>query len=139
MTEESTTPDLVELVQRVVDAVHVRDFDAVQSAYAPNAVLDILELGATFEGHLAIRGFYEEWAATFPGWKQEVQEILDLGDGMGFAVVAQAGHPGDSTGWVKQRYAAVATLAAGLIERQSNYADIDEARAAAERLAEERG
>jgi ketosteroid isomerase-like protein len=67
-----------------------------------------------------------------------VQEILDLGDGMGFAVVAQAGHPGDSTGWVKQRYAAVATLAAGLIERQSNYNDIDEARAAAERLAKER-
>ena len=139
MTEESTTPDLEELVQRVVDAVHARDFDAVQSAYAPNAVLDILQLGATFEGRLAIRGFYEEWAATFPGWKQEVQEILDLGDGMGIAVVAQAGHPGDSAGWVKQRYAAVATLAAGLIERQSNYTDIDEARAGAERLARERG
>jgi ketosteroid isomerase-like protein len=139
MSEESTTPDLVELVQRVVDAVHARDFEAVQNAYAPNAVLDILQLGATFEGHLAIRGFYEDWAATFPGWKQEVQEILDLGDGIGIAVVAQAGHPGDSTGWVTQRYAAVATLAAGLIDRQSNYADIDEARAAAERLAEEMG
>jgi ketosteroid isomerase-like protein len=139
MTEESTTPDLVELVQRVIDAVHARDFEAVQSAYAPNAVLDILQLGATFEGHLAIRGFYEEWAATFPGWKQEVQEILDLGEGMGIAVVAQAGHPGDSTGWVKKRYAAVATFAAGLIDRQSNYVDIDDARAAAERLAQDRG
>ena len=138
MTEESTTPDLAELVQRVIDAVHAREFDAVQSAYAPNAVLDILELGATSEGHLAIRGFYEEWAATFPGWKQEVQEIVDLGNGVGFAVVAQAGHPGDSTGWVQARYAAVATLAAGLIERQANYTDIDEARAAAERLAKER-
>ena len=138
MPEESTTRDVVELVQRVVDAVHAGDFDAVQSAYAANAVLDILELGATFEGHLAIRGFYEEWAATFPGWKQEVQEILDLGNGMGFAVVAQAGHPGDSTGWVQQRYAAVAILADGLIERQWNYTDPDEARAAAERLAEER-
>jgi ketosteroid isomerase-like protein len=139
MAEESTTPDLVELVQRVIDAVHARDFDAVQSAYAPNAVLDILELGATFEGHLAIRGFYEEWAATFPDWKQEVQEVLDLGTGLAFVVIAQAGHPADSTGWVQQRYAAVATWADGLIERQWNYFDIDEARAAAERLAQERG
>jgi hypothetical protein len=44
MSAESTTPDLVELVQRVVDAVHARDFDAEQSGYAPNAVLDILGL-----------------------------------------------------------------------------------------------
>jgi ketosteroid isomerase-like protein len=139
MSEESTTPELAELVRRVVDAVHARDFDAVQSAYGPNAVLDILALGATFEGHLAIRGFYEEWAATFPDWKREVQEILDLGNGVGFAVVAQAGHPGGSTGWVKQSYAAVATLTAGLIERRSNYLDRDEAQAAAERLAQERG
>ena len=66
--------------------------------------------------------------------------MLDLGNGVGFAVVAQAGHPGDSTGWVQQRYAAVATtLAAGLIERQSNYLDPDEARAAAERRTDERG
>jgi ketosteroid isomerase-like protein len=140
MTEESTTPDLEELVQRVVDAVHARDFDAVQSAYAPQAVLDISELGAdTFEGHVAIRGFYEEWAATFPDWKQSVQEILDLGNGLAFVVVVQAGHPADSTGWVQQRYAAVATWADGLIERQWNYFDIDEARAAAERLAGARG
>ena len=110
----------------------------MQSAYAPNAVLGISELGATFEGHLAIRGFYEEWAATFPDWKQDVQEVLDLGDGLGSVVVAQAGHPGDSTGWVRRRYAAVATSADGLIEQQWNYTGIDEARAAAERLAEER-
>ena len=139
MPEESTTPELVELVQRVVDAVNARDFDAVQSAYTRHAVLEIWELGAdTFEGHVAIRGFYEEWAVTFPDWKQEAQEIRDLGNGVAFAVIAQTGHPADSTGWVQQRYAAVATWADGLVERQRNYFDIDEARAAAERLAQER-
>jgi hypothetical protein len=45
--------------------------------------------------------------------------------------------PADSAGWVRQRYAAVATWADGLVERQRNYFDIDEARAAAERLAQE--
>jgi uncharacterized protein (TIGR02246 family) len=139
MPQETTTADLVELVRRVVDAVHARDFAAVQSAYAPQAVLDISELGAdTLEGHVAIRAFYEEWAATFPDWKQEVQEIRDLGNGLAFIVIVQAGHPAGSTGWVQQRYAAVVTWADGLIERQWNYFGIGEARAAAERLAKER-
>jgi hypothetical protein len=37
------------------------------------------------------------------------------------------------------RLATVWVLVEGLIERQTNYFDIDEARAAAERLAQERG
>jgi hypothetical protein len=37
------------------------------------------------------------------------------------------------------RFAAVTTWVDGLIERNTNYTDIDEARAGAERLAEERG
>ena len=139
MPEESTTPEKVELVQRVVDAVNARDFDAVQSAYTRRAVLEIWELdAATFEGRVAIRAFYEERAGTFPDCNQEAQEIRDLGDGVALAVIAQTGHPADSTGWVQQRYAAVATWADELGERQRNCFDIDEACAAAERLAKER-
>jgi ketosteroid isomerase-like protein len=51
----------------------------------------------------------------------------------------QRGRPPDSTGWVELRYAAVYTWRDGLIERATQYSDIDEARAAAERLAQERG
>ena len=43
-----------------------------------------------------------------------------------------------SVGQLQYRYAAVVTLANELIERHTNYRDIDEARAAAERLAEGR-
>jgi hypothetical protein len=43
-----------------------------------------------------------------------------------------------SASWVQLRYAAVTVFRDGLIEHQTNYTDIDEARAAAERLAEAR-
>jgi hypothetical protein len=40
---------------------------------------------------------------------------------------------------VRLRYAAVAVWGAGMVERVTNYSDIEAARAAAERLAESRG
>jgi ketosteroid isomerase-like protein len=140
MAEESTTPDLVELVRGVIDATNARDIDAAASFYAPRAVLDLSPIGiGIFEGHAAIRGFYEEWFGTFRDSHQEAEEIRDLGNGVGIAVIVQGGHPPGSSGWVQLRYAPVVIWADGLVERQMTYTDIDEARAAAERLAEERG
>ena len=55
------------------------------------------------------------------------------------AVDLQHGRPSGSDGFVRFRYAAVSTWADGLIALQTNYTDIDEARAAAERLAQEWG
>jgi len=59
MPEESTTPDLVELGSRFLEAANRRDFDAMLSFFAPDAVLgsgDALRM--TFEGVAAIRGFW---------------------------------------------------------------------------------
>ena len=71
--------------------------------------------------------------------QQEVGEVRDLGDSVTFNVVLQRARLPDTTGALQNRYAVVATWANGLIEKQKNYQDIDEARAAAERLAAERG
>ena len=54
-SEESTTPDLAELVNRWGEAANRRDFDAVESFYAPDAVLRGAELVGTFEGAAAIQ------------------------------------------------------------------------------------
>jgi len=96
------------------------------------------ELG-TFEGRAAIRGLYEDWWHTYEDHQQEVEEVRDLGDGVTFNVVLQRARLPDTTGALQNRYAVIATWANGLIVKQTNYQDIDEARAAAERLAEERG
>src|SRR5205814_59616 len=137
------------------------------------------------------RGFWEDWFASYGELGIEQEEILDLGNGVVFAVLIQkarlVGGSGEvrlryaavgvwadglvvplggctglvdigvvrdphdqavliqkarlvgGSGEVRLRYAAVGVWADGLVVRVTNYTDVDEARAAAERLAEERG
>ena len=138
MSEESTTPDLVERVQRIVAAVNARDYDAAMSFCAPDAVLDAEDAGI-HEGRPSIRGFYEGWWSTYEAHRQEAEEIGDLGNGVVMAVIHLHARLPGAPAWLEQRYAAIATWTDGRIEKQRNYLDIDEARAAAERLAAERG
>jgi hypothetical protein len=49
MFEESTTPDLVELARRFLEAADRRELDSISSFYAPDAVLDAIRMGASFE------------------------------------------------------------------------------------------
>jgi ketosteroid isomerase-like protein len=139
MPEESTTPDLVELTRGAYEALYRRDFDAVMSLYAPEAVLNSTGMITGFEGLAAIRGFLEDFIGAYEEWKVEPEEILDLGNGVAFRVALQQGRPVGSSGRVQMRFASVGVWADGVVVRQTLYTDIDEARAAAERLAESRG
>jgi ketosteroid isomerase-like protein len=138
MPEESTTPDLVELVGDVFGAVNRRDFDAMLSHFAPDAVWEAAPLGVSFEGVAAIRGFFEDWIGSYDEFEMEPEEALDLGNGVVFSVSLQRGRPLGSTGVVQVRSGFVAVLVGGMIVQVMVYPDIDEARADAERLAEER-
>ena len=50
MSEEPTTPDLIGLARLFNDAFNRRDWDAVESFYAPDAVAVAAEGLGTFEG-----------------------------------------------------------------------------------------
>lgn len=138
MPEESTTPDLVELMRRFVVAVNGRDFAAIEAFYAPDVVVRGAEIG-TFEGRAAARGVLEDVMAPYEEFRSETEEMLDLGFGVAFAVVTARGRVGGGSAEISFRYASVTTWSEGLVVQQTNYTDIDEARAAAQRLAEERG
>jgi uncharacterized protein (TIGR02246 family) len=138
MSEESTTPDLVELVRQLQDAWNRRDLDAAMSFYAQDAVFTSHGIGA-FEGRTAIRGFNEDWLASFEAMTGKYEEVRDLGSGVTFAVLVLSGRPLASSVDVRLRFASVAEWTNGLMVRIRNYTDIDDARAAAERLAKERG
>jgi len=138
MAEESTTPDLVELTRRVYDAVNRRDLDSLVGCYAPHAVFEVVALGTSFEGVGAIRGFMEDWFDAYEELEFDVEEILGLGNGVVVGVLVQRGRPAGSTGHVRYRIAQVTTWVEGVIVRVTGYQDVDEARAAAERLAKER-
>ena len=140
MPEESTTPDLVELTRRAVEIGNRRDLDATMAFYAPDAVFDISDGGlGIYEGASAIRGFFEDWLGSYDEFRIEAEEMIDLGNGVVVAVISQSARPVGSSGRVQFRYGAVWVWDAGLAVRTINYFDIDEARAAAERLARERG
>jgi len=139
MPDESTTPDLVELVRQAVEAATRRDFDALMSFYAPDAVWDLSPMGVgTFEGRAAIRGFAEDWLGSYEDFEIELQEVLDLGNGVVFVVNRLNGRLDGSTGDAQLRQAWVQVWVDAMMVRQMSYLAIDEARAAAERLAQER-
>ncbi len=139
MSEESTTPDLVKRWQQASQAAERRDFDAVMSVYASDAVWDASLAGVgTFQGVAAIRGFLEDWIGDYEEYEYQQEEGVDLGNGVVFVVGCVDGRPAGSTGRVQERWAFTSVWAAGMIVRVTAGNDIDEARAAAERLAEER-
>jgi len=140
MSEESTTPDLVELSRLAFEAVNRRDMDAVVSFFAPDAVLDGRAAGGLYEGRAAIRGFLDDWLGSFAELRYEVEEFVVLDDGVVLAVVYQEARPVGVDGQVHLREGWVIYWSAdSLIVRLTTHTDVDEARAAAERLAEERG
>jgi ketosteroid isomerase-like protein len=133
------SPDPAELTRRMMDALNRRDLDAYMGFYATDAVFDLSDVGiGTFEGVAAIRGFFDDWHGSWEDYLIDVDEVLDLGHGVVFTAYREEGRPMGSEGRVEQRRGRVALWVQGRVERVKNYLDIDEARTAAERLAESR-
>jgi len=115
------------------------DVDAVMSLFAPDAVYDMSAAGfETFEGAEAIRRFIEDWHRSWEDYRYEEEEMLDLGHGILLSVLRESGRLVGGDGRVEQRVAHLTTWANGKIEWFKHYPHPDEARAAAERLAQER-
>jgi len=147
MPDESTAPDLEETARRSIEASNRGDLDAWLAMWAPDAVwvldpggIGLVEGRGSVVGHEALRKFAEEMMAAFEDFEIAIEEAHDLGNGVTFAVYVQRGRPSGSGGFVETRVGAVAIWTDGLIERLTTYhKDVDQARAAAEQLAQERG
>ena len=140
MAEESTTPDLVALTRQLFDAASSGDVDALMQFYAPDAVWETTLV--TLDGSAAIRERLEEWLGAFDELEFELEEILDLGNGVIFTVVNQRARPAgtsSSGGYIQRQEAYLGVWHEGMVTRVTTFLDSDQARAAAERLAEERG
>jgi ketosteroid isomerase-like protein len=136
MSEDATTPDPVELVRKQVEALDRGDIDAVMSSVAADVVLDgRVDL---VEGRAPIRRFLEEWFSAYEQLDFELEEVSHLGAGVVFAVVVQDGRLVGSAGRIRQREGWVYLCAEGSIARLTT-SDVDQARASAERLAEQQG
>jgi ketosteroid isomerase-like protein len=139
MSEESTTPDVVALTREFCRAGG--RVEEEMSFYGPNPVYDVSPMGiGVFQGRTAIRRFLADWMSSYEGYQEDVEEIVDFGKGIAFAAVRESGRPAGSTINTRTHstYGFVIVWIDGKIARMTAYPDINEARAAAERLAEGR-
>jgi ketosteroid isomerase-like protein len=139
MSEESTAPDLIALVRRVLEAFSSGDLDTMMSFYAPDAVVSPHGGLGDLKGEAQLRDFFEVYLGSFDDLEFETEPILNLGNGVVFAVIHQNARPLGSAARVRTREGWGAVFLDAKIVRGWTSSDIDEARAAAERLAEERG
>ena len=138
MSKKFTAPDPVELVRKQLEALDRGDLDGVLSNVTEDVVLDGRGIGDQFEGRATVRGFLEDWFRTFEELDFELEEVSHLGGGVVFAVVIQDGRLVGGDGRLRQREGWVYLCVGGSIARLTT-SDVDEARAASERLAQERG
>ena len=139
MAEESTTPDLVELTRQSIEAANRRDFDASATRFAPGAVFDVSSVGmGSFEGATAILGYLADWTGSYDQQELRKWEGHHLGSGVVFVVTVFDAKPRASQSRVQEQWAFTVTWTGDMITRVVASRDIAEARAAAERLAEER-
>ena len=139
MSQESRAADSGELTRRLYETADRGDFDAMVRLFRPGAVWDLSDAGiGTFEGAKAIRRFVEDWQGSYEDDKVDVEEIVDLGKGVTLAVSVQTGRPTGSSHEVRIRFASIQICEDGVIVWMKNYNEIDENRAAAERLAASR-
>jgi ketosteroid isomerase-like protein len=136
---ESTTPDLVELTRRQSEALNRHDLDAVTRFFAP-VLWDTSAVGlGIYEGVTAAREFIESWWTTWEDHHHSVEEIRDFGHGVVYVVLREDGRLVGSSTPVEQQNVTVQEWADGKIVRVTSFGGRREARAAAERLAQERG
>jgi ketosteroid isomerase-like protein len=141
MSEEATTPDPVKLTRTFYETMDRDwDFDALAGFFAADAVWDLSEshLGI-YEGVAAIGDFLVGYWETWEDHHHVIEEILDHGHGVLYVAIREDGCPRGSDARVQARHLQVFEWEQGKIVRITGYPAIDEARAAAERLAQERG
>jgi len=110
------------------------------SFYAPDVVWESVGLGTTFRGLAAARGFVTDWVGRFEDYEIDVEAIVDLGGGVTFV---RSGHTGRLVGSPRDvllpREVLVHVLVweNAMVTRVISSGDTPEARALAERIAEE--
>ena len=134
--EQSTTPDLVELTRYMFEAANRQDFDAALAFYVPEAFWRGTVDDA--DGVAAIRDLWVGYFSAFQELRVILDDVVDLGNGV---VLVDSRHVGRLAGGatLAEERAFVYEFVDGRVVRATDYVNVDEARADAERLAEERG
>jgi ketosteroid isomerase-like protein len=139
MPEKSSRTDLVGLTRALGAADTV---DGTMAFFAADAVWDSSRMGFEIhEGRDAIRRSFEEWFQIFSEPSHRDEEIVEMGRGVVYLAACLGTESGTSAAnqSLSRSFGYVITWMDGKISRVTVYPDADDARAAAECLAQERG
>jgi ketosteroid isomerase-like protein len=146
MADASPHLDPVEVIRDVFAPANGEEhLDAFMAFIAPDAVWDLRAAGTDpsasgiFRGARAIAAVNLDWWSMWEDHHHYVEEIVDMGHGIVFAVLREDSRVRGSDTRVDRRNAWVTEWVGSLNVYTIVYPDIDEGRAAAERLAQERG
>jgi ketosteroid isomerase-like protein len=136
---EESAAEAVDAVWRCRDAVMVRDFEAIEHCFGPN-VRVVTAASGTLEGRAAVRGLFEDILRPYETFViEDGSEARSIGNGVVLAAFVISGRMLGSVRELRSPLSSVSVVADGLIEWHAHYTDPEEAGAAAQRLAEERG
>jgi ketosteroid isomerase-like protein len=139
MSQEPVTSSALEQARRSFEAADSGDYGWMLSFYGPESVFDMAPWGlGTHVGLSAIQAFFEDWIGSFERFGMTAEEVVDLGNGVVFAVATQVALPAGSHSPLRIHHAAVSVWEDGVISEVVNYPDIEAARAIAEGLAASR-
>jgi ketosteroid isomerase-like protein len=104
--EESTTPELVDPTRKQAEAGNRHDLEAMLGFWAPDGIWGLSPMGLGVYGdRAAIRGFFEDWLGAYEELEFNLEEVLDLGNGVSFAMFMLTGRPDGTSAQVQMRYA----------------------------------
>ena len=125
----------MDLTRRSFAAAGSGDYDLMMSFYRGDAVFDMSDWGlGVHTGSRAIRRFFESWIGSFAEFDMQLEEAVDLGGGVVFAVARQEARSPGSGASLLIRHAAIAVWEDGVALRVTNYQDIEQARTLAMKI-----
>jgi ketosteroid isomerase-like protein len=119
----------VEVVRRSLDAFERGDFDAAMEALDPRIEYDLTHFpdGKVYLGHDGVREAFRIWLGTWEDYRQEIDEVIDLGEDEVVVVLREFGRGKGSGIEVERPTAGVWTLRDGKAVRIRFYAGKAEA------------
>jgi ketosteroid isomerase-like protein len=83
----------VEIVRRCIEAVQRGDYEAAMETIDPGIEYDLTHFpdGKVYLGHEGVREAFRIWLGTWENYKQELDELIDLGGDEVLALVRESG------------------------------------------------
>jgi ketosteroid isomerase-like protein len=122
----------VEIVRRMYEAFHGGDVEGSLAFFHPEVVADVTRRidGELGRGREELAGIIGGWVGAFEEWREEIEEIRDLGDQV-YVVAKQRGRGRSSGIETELRYALLYEVREGAITRMTLYSEPAEALEAA--------